>query len=138
MDWGTIAATVAGNAAEIGAGLDLKDNPSHRPLYAAAKGALDALVRDGKWDAVKFQQALRLLPVGAFQGNLGLLIAGTIVQVYDAATGELLLVESAPALAKVITSVRDGLERALAASPAVKTRAVQPVIVPDTKRVRRI
>lgn len=123
VDWEKVAATVAGTSIEIGASLDLAENPSHRPLYAAAKGALDKIVNDGKFDPVEFQKALRLLPVAAFHGETGALLTGMIVQVYDAVTGELIIVESDGALGKVMLAVRDGLDRALAKA-VIQTKAL--------------
>jgi hypothetical protein len=125
VDWEKVAATVAGTSVEIGASLDLADNPGHRPLYAAAKGALDKIVNDGTFDPVEFQKALRLLPVAAFHGETGALLTGLIVQVYDSATSELIIVESDRALGKVIVAVRDGLQRALTKA-VVQTKAIKP------------
>lgn len=102
------------DAARIGSAVDLAKNPSHRPLYTAVKGALDRMIADGQWDALEFQRALRLLPVGALRGENGALVAQGILSVFSLATGYIDIEKSPPLLAAAMRGVRDGLEITLA------------------------
>lgn len=120
--------SIATDAAAIGASVDLQQNPTHRPLYVACKGALDKIISDGTWDAVEFQRALRLLPVGALRGENGALIAQGILSVFTLATGYIDIANAPPLLRAAIIGCRDGLAQALAGTPAIPAlRAGKPV-----------
>lgn len=115
---------VASEASYFGAALDLSAHPERKPLYAAAKGALDRMVNDEQWDVVEFQKAIRLLPVDALHGESGAILAQGIVTVYTVAMGYI-DINNAPTWVKpLVTGTRDGLARALAAKSKGKPKGV--------------
>ena len=130
------AATGAFEAARVGTVLCLQQNPQQLPLFNASIGALDGLIKDGSYDPVAFQKAIRLLPVGALHGDQGAVLVQTIVSIYTVALGYI-DVNNAD-LKLVIVAVRDGLKSGVAqaaASPAKLgalkvTRPAQRCVLP--------
>jgi len=120
-----LAAELAGNAATYATRADLAVHPDHRGAFEAAKIALDGLLRSSDYSRASFSAALRQLPIAELRGNEGCIDASLIV--FDVLTQLAFDVQSAPAVAKIMAAVRDGLVAGLAI-PLPDARKAEPEI----------
>ena len=79
--------------------------------------------------ALSLRKVIKALNIKEFQGTLGVLYVDTVISIWEAASGTLNIVDSAKALASIMTATRDGFRLGLA---SVKSRAMT---VPKTAKV---
>lgn len=134
--WIEVAATVAQTAASVGVAVDLQSNPAHRVAFQLAEAALTAMIDRQGWNASDFAQILSGLPL--LQGPNGVLVATAIASVFDLATGTWLDVESAPAVKRVVSAVRDGIRAGLLSGTGSKSlKSVKVIKIPvNAPRIR--
>lgn len=125
----------AGDAARIATIVDLQAHPEHRIAFQAAKVAMDGLLRGTNYSSADFKAVLAKLPVKEFQGAQGAMVLEGALLVYDLVTMFAYDVQSAPALAAVMTSVRDGISGALSTpvDSIVRSKAIasgKPALIP--------
>lgn len=121
------------SATQIGAMVDLRGNPGHRPAYEIALQAVESLRINGNYDSAKLMAALEKLPIKEFKGTSGAwqLTAGDIVLAWDAITTLFISPDKTPPWVKAtLDGVSAGLTRALAASPTELNTATRKVTVP--------
>ena len=108
------AYTLSSEAAYVGAGIDLEENPAHRAAYQVTVEALRALVDRTNFDALALSQALQNLPNSTLAGAQGALVAEGIVSVWSVASARWLQLDSQPVWLAVAEGALTGLQRALA------------------------
>lgn len=97
-----------GIAASIGTQYRLTKHPEDRPKFELAKVALDALIADGTYDPVKFNQVVKSLPkvqANITEGDIALAIWNEVV-----VGGVMIGPEN---FRTVVISIRDGIARGL-------------------------
>lgn len=124
--WIEVASIIAQNAVAVGVAMDLQAHPEHRIPFQIAESALTGMVDRQNWNAADFVAILKALPVTYFQGPNGVLVVTTIASVFDLASGTWLDVSTAPAVERVMRSVRDGLRAGLQ-STQTTTRSLKTV-----------
>lgn len=109
--------TIAELASYTGARFHLIDNPQDRAFFEASKEALDVMLRDGDYDPGAFALALQGLPVDELKDDKGTLIIGAAVILWDSYSSRVFDLDKEQYIRPVIVAVRNGLARALLASP---------------------
>lgn len=104
-------------AAQQGATLWLQQHPGDKPYFTAAAGALTSLIDSKNFDPVEFQRALASLPINELNGSSGSIYISVGIVVWDEVAQASQAVNDQKTTAAIITSVRDGIRSALAATP---------------------
>jgi hypothetical protein len=142
------AASLAGSTARIATIADLASNPSHRPMLEAGVIALDGLLRSTNYTSAKFQEVLRKLPIWTTEsgsdgiyGTDGAIYQFSIgggVAVIDLVANVAFDVQSAPALSRIMTSVRNGISEGLSSGTRNVTSRTISRAKPNPTRITRL
>jgi hypothetical protein len=103
----------SGDAARIAVIADVAQHPEHRIAFQAAVVGLDGLLQSTNYDAATFRAVLATLPIKEFEGQNGVLVLTGVLTVFDLVTMFGYEVTTAPAVAAVMQSVRDGIDQGL-------------------------
>lgn len=130
-----VAARLTETAVATGVSIDLAANPDHRAIYQTGALTLSQLLRDGA-DASQLSAAIQALPIKELRSPTGVLLVGVGISVVDLAGATLFDIQSVPAMVKIATAVRDGLDAALASPPGpAMAGPVKPIVVKTTIRL---
>jgi hypothetical protein len=111
-----MVASRAEGAVKLATLADLQAHPEHRLAFAAGKVAMDGFLMSTNSSSAELKRLLEKLPIKEFQGSDGAMVLEGAMLVYDFATMFAYQAQSAPAVVKLATAVRNGLDAALSQS----------------------